>query len=133
MRKILYAAAVGAPLVLGLASPAAAAPAFFSPTGTLAATDTNCTLSAPPLPSDNCAMAGYEASGRTFRFAQALITIPDHAGSKTGDPALYVALDNSGTSTYQYTRVGLAPCPAGVGSTAILVPGATPTSQPATQ
>jgi hypothetical protein len=69
----------------------------------------------PPAPGSNCPMAGYQASGRNFRFAQALITVPDHPGSTDiADPVLYVALDNSGTSTYQYTRVGIAPCPQGV-------------------
>src|SRR5581483_11765090 len=72
---------------------------------------TDGTIPAPP-PSDNCARAGYQASGRNFRFAQAKITVPNHFGSiETADPTMYVALDNSSSNTYQYTRVGIAPCP----------------------
>lgn len=109
-------AAAGATITtLGLAaSPAGAASTgakAFTPTGTLVGTDANCTVT--PLPSDNCGMAGYQASGRDFRYAQALITVPNHAGSITSpaDPALYVALDDSSTNTYEYARVGVAPCP----------------------
>jgi hypothetical protein len=131
VRKILYAAATGAAAAIALASPAlAAAPGYFTPNGTQVATDANCTQSAPPLPSDNCGAAGYEAAGRDFRFAQAIIDIPDHPGSKTADPAMYVALDHSSTNTWQYSRVGVAPCPAA--GTAILVPGASPTTCPGT-
>jgi hypothetical protein len=119
-------AAAGATITtLGLAaSPAgAAAHNAFTPTGTLVGTDANCTVT--PLPSDNCGMAGYQASGRDFRYAQALITVPNHAGSVTSpaDPALYVALDNSSTNTYEYARVGVAPCP--IGTTADIVPDQT--------
>src|ERR1700729_555378 len=104
-------AAAGATITtLGLAaSPAGAASTHakgFTPTGTIVGTNANCVLSTPPIPADNCGRAGYQASGRTFRFAQALITIPDHPGSvASADPTLYVALDNSGTNTWQYTRV----------------------------
>lgn len=122
-------AAAGATITtLGLAaSPAGAAStghkAGFTPTGTLVGTDANCSATLVAVPSDNCGRAGYQASGRTFRFAQALITIPDHPGSiDNADPTLYVALDNSGTNTWQYTRVGIAPCPAGVAGT-FIVPG----------
>jgi hypothetical protein len=96
----------------------------FAPSGgTPVATNANCTVT--PVPSDNCGMAGYRASGRNFRFAQAMVTIPNHAGSITApaDPALYVALDNSGTNTYLYTRVGIAPCPASAVGV-FIVPGA---------
>ena len=115
-------AAAGATITtLGLAaSPAGAASTHakgFTPSGTIVGTNANCTTAGPPsitLPAANCGRAGYQATGRTFRFAQALITIPDHAGSivSPADPTLYVALDNSGTNTWQYTRVGIAPCPA---------------------
>lgn len=130
-------AAAGATITtLGLAaSPAGAASTgvkgTFTPTGTLVATNANCVQSTPPIPADNCGRDGYQASGRTFRFAQALITIPDHAGVKTTDAEYYVALDNSGTNTWQYARVGIAPCPVGVGSTAFLAPGAAATTCPA--
>jgi hypothetical protein len=129
-------AAAGATITtLGLAaSPAGAAShgykGVFTPNGTLVATDANCTQSTPPLPSDNCGRDGYMATGRTFRFAQAVIDIPDHAGVKTTDAEYYVALDNSGTNTWQYARVGIAPCP--VGGTAILAPGAATTTCPTT-
>src|SRR6266702_911505 len=84
-------AAAGATITtLGLAaaSPAGAAASgrhhhftgtYFTPTGgTPIPTAANCVTSSPVVPSDNCSMAGYQASGRTFRFAQALITVPNH-------------------------------------------------------
>ncbi len=137
-KALFTAAAAGVTLVsLGLAAagPAAAAghgaTAFTPSGGTPIPTNANCPVTppvapprtfGPPAPGTNCARAGYQASGRDFRFAQALITVPDHPGSiSTADPVLYVALDNSGTSTYQYTRVGIAPCPQGV-SNVFIVP-----------
>jgi len=123
-------AAAGATITtLGLAaSPAGAASAVhkvgFTPTGTIVGTDANCSSTLVTLPSDNCGKIGYQASGRTFRFAQALIDIPNHLGSvSSADPTLYVALDNSGTNTWQYTRVGIAPCPAAAVGI-FIVPGA---------
>ena len=112
-RALIAATAAGASLsVVGFfaAGPALASAKFGVSGGTPIATDSNCTQSSPPVPSDNCGESGYMASGRDFRFAQALINIPDHTGSSTADPNLYVALDNSGTNTWQYTRVGIAPC-----------------------
>ncbi|HEV2375635.1 MAG TPA: hypothetical protein VGS19_26160 [Streptosporangiaceae bacterium] len=126
-RALLTAAAAGATITtLGFAaaSPAGASAAhrYFTPTGgTPIATNANCHLSSPPVPADNCGMAGYQASGRDFRFAQALVTVPNHVANKFTDPVLYVALDGSGTATYQFTRVGVAPCPSG--GTAAIVPG----------
>jgi hypothetical protein len=119
-RTLFTAAAAGVTITtLGFAaaSPAGAASHHvkpFTPSGTLVGTDANCSLTNITLPSDNCGKAGYMATGRTFRFAQALITVPNHLGSivSPADPTLYVALDNSGTNTWQYTRVGIAPCPA---------------------
>ena len=120
-RALFTAAAAGVTITtLGYAaaSPAGAAaarhPRYFTPNGTLVGTNANCSLTTIALPSDNCGKAGYEATGRNFRFAQALITVPDHLGSivSPADPTEYVALDNSATNTYQYTRVGIAPCPA---------------------
>lgn len=125
-------AAAGATITtLGLAaSPAGAASTGhhkvgFTPTGTLVGTNANCSITTITLPSDNCGRAGYQASGRTFRFAQALIDVPNHAGSivSPADPSLYVSLDNSATNTYQYTRVGIAPCPASAVGI-FIVPGA---------
>jgi hypothetical protein len=116
-RTLFTAAAAGVTVTtLGFAaaSPAGAAsaghPKGFTPTGTVVATNANCSFSTVGLPADNCGMAGYEATGRDFRFAQAKITVPDHTGT-FADPTMYVALDNSGTNTWQYTRVGIAPCP----------------------
>jgi hypothetical protein len=140
-------AAAGATITsLGLAaaSPAAAAGhgagAFTPSGGTPIPTNANCPVSppvSPPVarrladgpatPASNCAMAGYQASGRNFRFAQALIAVPDHPGSLSrADAALYVALDNTSTGSYQYTRVGIAPCPQGV-TNVFIVPLATVT------
>jgi hypothetical protein len=134
-RALFTASAAGVAITtLGFAaaSPAGAAAAgrhhhnkFFMPNGTLVATDSNCSITTITLPSDNCGRAGYEATGRNFRFAQALITVPNHLGSivSPADAAYYVALDNSGTNTWQYTRVGVAPCPAGAPGI-FIVPGA---------
>jgi len=127
-------AAAGATITtLGLAaSPAGAASARhhlgFTPTGTIVGTNANCSITTITLPADNCGRAGYQASGRTFRFAQALINVPNHPGSivSAADPALYVALDNSGTNTWQYARVGVAPCPASAVGI-FIVPGASVT------
>lgn len=146
-RALFTAAAAGATITsLGVAaaSPANAAghgSKVFAPSGgTPIATNASCPLATlPPVrpqaghtvidgsipvppPSDNCARAGYQASGRNFRFAQAQITVPNHLGStETADPTMYVALDNSSSNTYQYTRVGIAPCPAD--EDAFIVPG----------
>jgi len=133
-------AAAGATITtLGLAaaSPAGAAASgrhhhftgmHFNPSGgTPIPTAANCVLSTVPVPSDNCAMSGYQGSGRNFRFAQALITVPNHAAvtdpdSATiePDPELYVALDDSSSNTYEFARVGIAPCPSG--GTADIIP-----------
>jgi hypothetical protein len=94
---------------------------YFTPSGgTPIPTAANCVLTAPPIPANNCAMSGYQASGRTFRFAQALITVPNHnavadpdSAANEPDPTLYVALDNSSTNSYEFARVGIAPCPSG--------------------
>jgi hypothetical protein len=131
-RTLFAAAAAGVTVTtLGFAaaSPAGAAsashPKAFNPNGTLVGTDANCSITTVTLPADNCGKAGYEATGRNFRFAQALITVPDHLGSivSPADATYYVALDNSGTNTYQYTRVGIAPCPASAVGI-FIVPGA---------
>src|ERR1035438_2888686 len=53
-----------------------------SVTPLLPPTDTTCTASsAPGLPSDNCAKAGFQASGRDFRYAAASIVVPNHTGA----------------------------------------------------
>jgi hypothetical protein len=104
-------------------------------------TSTSCT-GFTPAPAQGCAEAGYQASGRDFRYAQAVITVPDHHGVVTAcppgarcaitaspaapggairdipddgeaDPQLYVALDGSSTGNPQFARVGVQPCTGG--------------------
>src|ERR1039457_7160573 len=68
-----------------------------------------------------CAVAGYQASGRLFRYAQASIVVPLHAAAVAGasgsspqvepDAAIYVALDNSSDTANDFTRVGIVACP----------------------
>jgi hypothetical protein len=83
--------------------------------GTPIPTSTSCT-GFTPAPTQGCAMAGYQASGRDFRYAQAVIIVPDHQGVVTAtapgeaDPRLYVALDDSSTGSTQFARVGVRPC-----------------------
>src|ERR1700733_13775782 len=43
--------------------------------GTPIPTNANCVINVPP-----CGMAGYQASGRDFRYAHAVITVPDYGG-----------------------------------------------------
>jgi len=50
------------------------------PGRTPAPASAGCRAPGPPVPSGDCALAGYQASGRDFRYAQAVITIPDHHG-----------------------------------------------------
>jgi hypothetical protein len=122
-KTLVTTAAAGAIAGFAAASPAGAVAAgthshhtYFSPSGgTPIPTNANCSVT--PSPADNCAMAGYQASGRNFRFAQALITVPNHDGivdpsSGEADPTMYVALDNTSGATYEFARVGIAPCPA---------------------
>jgi hypothetical protein len=90
-------------------------------------TDTTCavTVTSPVggLPSDNCARAGYQASGRDFRYAAASVVVPNHLGAVhnfaattgstptpavAGDASMYVALDDSG-DVYDFARVGIMP------------------------
>src|ERR1022692_718528 len=55
-------------------------------------TDTTCVpTAAPGLPSDNCARAGWQASGRDFRYAAASIVVPSRNGVVATDAAMYVA------------------------------------------
>src|ERR1019366_3717898 len=93
--------------------------------GAAIVTDTTCTSTSPTVPSNDCAMAGYQASNRLFRYAQASIVVPSHAGVLTGavapasnDAALYVALSNNSNTAFDTSRVGIMPCvPAGASST----------------
>ena len=136
-------AAVLAFAVTGSAGAATGRAKLFTPSGgTPIPTSTSCT-GFVPAPAQGCAMAGYQASGRDFRYAQAVIMVPDHqgvvntcppgtdcaavAGPSTvrrgtirgtplpaeADPQIYVALDNSSTASHQYARVGVQPCTGG--------------------
>jgi hypothetical protein len=136
-------AAVLAFAVAGTAGAATGGAKVFTPSGgTPIPTSTSCTGFAP-APAQGCAMAGYQASGRDFRYAQAVITVPDHQGvvgacppgadcaamagpsrvdrgairgtplPAEADPQIYVALDDSSTASSQYARVGVQPCTGG--------------------
>ncbi len=127
--------------VTGTAGAATGGAKVFTPSGgTPIPTSTSCTGFAP-APAQGCAMAGYQASGRDFRYAQAVITVPDHHGvvggcppvadcvsvagpsrvarrdrgasSAEADPQIYVALDDSSAPSYQFARVGVQPCAGG--------------------
>jgi hypothetical protein len=109
--------------------PASAGPGLANPPsgGIPLYTSANCTLPIVPIgppsePLQNAASqssatppapppctAGYQASGRDFRFAQALITVPEHAGNTAIDPAVYVALDASTPVSSDYARAGIEP------------------------
>jgi hypothetical protein len=90
------------------ASTASAAAHFYTPSGGAPIyTDANC----GPL---TCAMAGYQASGRYFRYAQALIKVPTWQGVVDTSPDFYVGL-NDGTITTTgypdgYAHIGIEPC-----------------------
>ena len=83
-----------------------------------------------------CAVAGYQASGRLFRYAQASIVVPFHAPAftyvTTGSPqvepdgAAYVALDNSSDTANDYSRVGIVACQAVTFSSSVTVAGIWP-------
>lgn len=83
-----------------------------APSAPVITTDQTCTATGSPT--DNCARAGYQATGRTFRYAQALMVVPNipaGGGDVTADPQVYVALDNSQASqTFTYVRAGVSPC-----------------------
>jgi hypothetical protein len=59
---------------------------------------------AAPAP---CALSGYQASGRNFRYAQALITVPNHTGNDTVDPEMYIGLDASTPNSPDFARAGI--------------------------
>jgi hypothetical protein len=142
----LAAGAVATLLGLASAGPAGASGhgrGQFTPSGgPPILTSTSCT-GFTPLPPLGCAEAGYQASGRDFRYAQAVITVPDHQGEVTvcggspvrpgprrtppnciaprnatspageADPKLYVALDDSSGNSSDFARVGVQPCTGG--------------------
>jgi len=87
--KAIVAGAAATLLVLSVAGSAGAAgpkAKLFPPSGGAPIpTSTSCT-GFTPLPTQGCAEAGYQASGRDFRYAQAVITVPDHRGVVTVCP-----------------------------------------------
>jgi len=110
-------------------APAGASSTYFQPSGgTPIGTAANChgtipfSVIGPAFPGDDnvgsptdCAQAGYVATGRDFRFAQALIRVPDHPGNVRFDPQLYVALDamTGNSQVPDFARVGIQPCNSG--------------------
>lgn len=143
--KVLAAGTTAAILSLSMAGSAGAAgpgkERFSLSGGAPIPTSTGCT-GFSPASAQGCAEAGYQASGRDFRYAQAVITVPDHHGVVTAcppgarcavtagpaaksnvirdipsdgeaDPQIYVALDDSSTGSSQYARVGVQPCTGG--------------------
>lgn len=87
--KALAAVATTALLSLAMTGTAGATgpePKLFQPSGgPPIPTSTSCT-GFTPLPAQGCAKAGYQASGRDFRYAQAVITVPDHNGVVSACP-----------------------------------------------
>ena len=84
----------------------------------------DCTPPGNATTPSTCSVAGYQASGRLFRYAQASIVVPLHAAALTAnqspssgspqvesDGAIYVALDNSSDTANDFTRVGIVACP----------------------
>jgi hypothetical protein len=122
------AAAGAAITTLGFAavSPAVAATAgkhyiHFTPSAPETGTDANCTTGGTVTgtwTSSDCGKAGYVATGRDFRFAQAIIKVPTGSSatdSEVSGPAMYVGLDAS-ASNNDFARVGIEPDPDGDGS-----------------
>jgi len=115
-RALLTAAAAGATITtLGFAaaSPAGAAATgkYFTPSAPQTGTNANCTVTTVTgtYTAADCGKTGYVATGRDFRYAQAVITVPDHPGTLTSDPTEYVALDASATNN-DFARAGIQPC-----------------------
>ena len=117
--KILAAGSTAALLSLAMAGSAGAAGPEAKPFrlsgGAPIPTSTGCT-GFGPAPLEGCAEAGYQASGRDFRYAQAVIMVPDHQGVPAAtppaeaDPRIYVALDDSTAGSPVYARAGIRPC-----------------------
>jgi hypothetical protein len=114
INRTLLAATAASVSVIGLGFMAAGA-AGAATSSTAGMPKTNAPSGGAPI--DTCAAgstgalacaAGYQASGRNFRYAQALITIPNRA-STIADPELYVALDGSNGNTADYARAGIEP------------------------
>jgi hypothetical protein len=78
-------------------------------------TDTTCTFTSPLAPANDCARAGYQASGRDFRYIQASIVVPDHNGVVGTDPAAYIDLNDTSDTAYDVAMAGITPVTGGVG------------------
>ena len=116
--------AAGVVMVVASVGLAAAAPAGaavrgrdFRPSGGLPVmTDAGCGAASITPASDtvgesgDCAQTGYLATGRSFRYAQAMITVPDSIGEVESSPTVYVALDDPSAGAFDYARVGAQPC-----------------------
>jgi hypothetical protein len=95
----MAAGAAGAATSSGAIAPTSNAPSGGAPINTCAQ---------PVTPGPLACAAGYQASGRDFRYAQALITIPNRA-PLASDPDLYVGLDGSTANSWDYARAGIYP------------------------
>jgi hypothetical protein len=123
------AAAGAAITTLGFAaaSPAGAAlsgkPHYFTPSAPETGTNANCTTgtetsSTGTWTSTDCGKVGYVATGRDFRFASAIIKVPNVASAASSvvtGPATYVALDASASSP-DFAAVGIRPNPTADGT-----------------
>jgi hypothetical protein len=108
-RALFTAAAAGVTITtVGFTAGSAVAAVHYTPSAPQTGTDANCTTLGTETgtwTSSDCGKVGYVATGRDFRFAQALVTVPDRA-STTNDPMVYVALDAS-ASNPDYAHVGI--------------------------
>jgi hypothetical protein len=113
-QTLLAAAAAGATAItLGAAGAASAATPVNVPSGGAPVyTSTNCTHAV-------CALSGYQASGRDFRYAQAVIRVPTGTGSVSTSPSFYVGLNDgvvtSSNVPQQGAWAGIEPCATGPG------------------
>jgi len=119
-----FARAAGVAAVVASVGLAAAAPAgamvrtrVFRPSGgPPVLTDAGCGATSITPASDtvgeagDCAQTGYLATGRSFRYAHAMITVPDSIGEVEFSPTIYVGLDDPGAGAFNYARVGAQPC-----------------------
>jgi len=113
--KTLAAGATATLLTLSMAASASAAgpkaKLFSLSGGAPIPTGTSCT-GFTPAPAQGCAKAGYQASGRDFRYAQAVITVPDHQGVVVACPPGTTCITPAGPDTRPGAIRG-TPFPAG--------------------
>jgi hypothetical protein len=111
-RTVLAVSVAGVTAALGLtaagAATAASALSVNAPPGAWPVyTNANCVAAI----SSNCGMAGYEATGRDFRYAAASITVPTGGDVDSTSPHIYVGLSDA---TGAFARAGIVPCSPGV-------------------